>query len=288
MRNLQKTTVDTAPIDGSLAKKPAPKKRTQTNCEDVLSKAATLAGGIMVGVVPLSMICVEPSYQRYLRPKHVNEIQASWDIRKSNFLMVNFRDGKFYAMDGMHRLEAAKNLGVKELNCIIHSNLTVAEEAIIFAEQNDCTLKISVHDKFRARVVGGCLFEKEVMRLCDSYGISTDPVGQSQVGGLSALGTAVKIVQRHDIYWLNLIFRLVERIGWNTARGGYSRTVLLAAERLLISAPEKEAAIEKMISVFGREVSTPKDHIRVANAAFPRAESDTEALANYWKEKVLG
>ncbi len=134
------------------------------------------------------------------------EIQANWDIRKSGFLMVNHRDGKFIAMDGMHRLEVAKNKGVKELNCVIYDGLTVAEEAMIFAEQNDRTLRISVHDKFRARVVGERQFEKQVLNLCNIYSVSTDPKGSNQVGALSALGTAIKIVQRRDLYWLNLIF----------------------------------------------------------------------------------
>ncbi len=55
----------------------------------------------------------------------------------------------------------------------------------------------------------------------------------------------------------------------------------------MTAAADKDDAVNKLAAAFGAEL-TPKDHIRLANAEYPRAETDTEALATFWKAKVFG
>ncbi len=63
-----KRTVNAAPLDGNLAKNPKATKVKVNPVSKVLQDATSLAGGIMVGTVPVELITVEESYQRYLRP----------------------------------------------------------------------------------------------------------------------------------------------------------------------------------------------------------------------------
>jgi len=45
-------------------------------------------------------------YQRPVNPKEVDRLIREWDERLLDPVTVSFRDGKFYVVDGQHRISA--------------------------------------------------------------------------------------------------------------------------------------------------------------------------------------
>lgn len=71
-------------------------------------------------------------YQRPVDEKEVDRLIREWDDRLLDPLVVSFRDGKFYVVDGQHRVAAMRKMnGGKEVMvpCTIYSGLTYEQEA---------------------------------------------------------------------------------------------------------------------------------------------------------------
>jgi hypothetical protein len=71
-------------------------------------------GGRRIAVIALDLCDVDYSYQR-VRTSHVNYLHDNFDINECDPLLVSYRDGKFYIIDGQHRYYAALSKGIK--NC---------------------------------------------------------------------------------------------------------------------------------------------------------------------------
>ncbi len=49
-------------------------------------------------------------YQRPVNPKEVDRLIREWDERLLDPVTVSFRDGKFYVVDGQHRISAMRKM----------------------------------------------------------------------------------------------------------------------------------------------------------------------------------
>ena len=66
-------------------------------------------------------------YQRPVNPKEVDRLIREWDERLIDPVVVSFRDGKFYVVDGQHRIAAMRRMnggrGVM-VTCKVYDGLT--------------------------------------------------------------------------------------------------------------------------------------------------------------------
>lgn len=71
-------------------------------------------------------------YQRPVNPKEVERLIQEWDERLLDPITVSFRDGKFYVVDGQHRISAMREMnggrGIM-VNCKVYNGLTYEQEA---------------------------------------------------------------------------------------------------------------------------------------------------------------
>ena len=71
-------------------------------------------------------------YQRPVNPKEVERLIREWDERLLDPITVSFRDGKFYVVDGQHRISAMREMnggrGIM-VNCKVYNGLTYEQEA---------------------------------------------------------------------------------------------------------------------------------------------------------------
>src|SRR5437764_10583991 len=81
--------------------------------------------------VPVEKIRVSETAQREFRPHRANQFAANFDPDAFGRLIVNFRDGHWWVIDGQHRLAAVKILGWTDIKveCECYEGLTEKEEA---------------------------------------------------------------------------------------------------------------------------------------------------------------
>ena len=86
-----------------------------------------------VETIKISLLTIDPIYQRPLERGRVEGMGAAWDPTIVGILEVSRRaNGVQAVFDGQHRLRAAEIAGVTELLCLVHTGLTVRDEAALF------------------------------------------------------------------------------------------------------------------------------------------------------------
>lgn len=142
--------------------------------------------------VPIADMHVSPLAQREVRPARAAQIAATLDLEQLGAPTVNERDGKFYIIDGQHRVEALRIVGWgdQQIQCWTYLGLTEEEEAEKFLKLND-TLTVDAFSKFRVGVQAGRVAECDVDRIVRACGLrvsrdKTTPGSVSAVGALLA------------------------------------------------------------------------------------------------------
>jgi len=101
-------------------------------------------------------LIVDHNYQRGIQAARVRAIAKDFDFDALGVLIVSYRDGHYYVIDGQHRQAAlmALDLGEWEVTCKVYEGLNDSDEAAIFVEANN-TRKPSASDIFKASLLAG-------------------------------------------------------------------------------------------------------------------------------------
>jgi len=150
--------------------------------------------------VALGQMVTSNKTQRELKPARVNELLANFDLDVFGQPVLNWRSGKFFIIDGQHRVEALKLwLGagweIQKIESRVYQGLSEAEEAEMFDRLNN-VLIVSSFDKFRIRVTAGREAESAIDKIVKSEKllISRDKIP----GAIGAVGTLVRVFTRAD------------------------------------------------------------------------------------------
>jgi hypothetical protein len=104
--------------------------------------------------IPLSKI--EPSiYQRTTNSTQVNNIIKNFDEAKLGIITVSLRDGRYFAVDGQHRLSALRALEYTHALCEVLTGLTIEEEADYFRRQGQDKRALKPFDLLKAGIIAG-------------------------------------------------------------------------------------------------------------------------------------
>lgn len=100
----------------------------------------------------VSELCVDEYQRGDLSMKKVREYAQNfdWDIFETP--LVSFRDGKYWIVDGQHRVETLKLLGIDTVFCKVLTGLSYEEEATKFNKLNTARRILNANDKFHSRV----------------------------------------------------------------------------------------------------------------------------------------
>ena len=232
-------------------------KNTTTYNQMVNANSMVIAGK-KLGLIPTTEMFIDTTYQRTVQSK-VNKISKNWDSNKCAILQVSYRSDvdKYAIIDGQNRWEAAKKAGVTHLLCQIYENLTIKEEAKIFAEQNDNVTRISSADKFKSLLVMDDKVCLQIKELCDEFGISIrktygDSLCKTRKN-LNGLVAAQRIVEQYGINCLRWIFTVIERSGWDLTAKAYtdrSFQVLIAFYKARFDKKSFTADTENLINLY--------------------------------------
>lgn len=113
-------------------------------------------------------------YQRPVNPKEVDRLIREWDECLLDPIIVSFRDGKFYVVDGQHRIVAMRQMnGGKEVmvNCKVYDGLTYKQEADLCYKLDKAKKRLSLSQSTNALAESGADAEiAEVKRIMESCG----------------------------------------------------------------------------------------------------------------------
>lgn len=107
-----------------------------------------------------------------LHVSRAKTIAKNFDPFKAGAILVSYRDGDYWILDGQHRTIGAKIAGHDRIMCNIKEGLTLEEEARFFYTQDDLNRAVSTIDKFEARLIGKEEVALKIKRILDDKGIT--------------------------------------------------------------------------------------------------------------------
>lgn len=97
-------------------------------------------------------------YQRPINSAHVNYLVKHFDASIFGEPVVSFRDGQYFAVDGQHRIQAAKQKNEGRdlfIRCKVITGLTYKQEAELYFQLNQAQKPMKALDTVRAMVESG-------------------------------------------------------------------------------------------------------------------------------------
>ena len=138
----------------------------------------------------VSLAKIEPSdYQRATKSAQVESIIKNFDEAMLGTLTLSKREGKYYIIDGAHRLSALRTLQYTHAVCEVLTNLTHEQEAEYFRTQGVDKRALRPLDLFNAGLIAEdwkCLMIDRILR-DNSFQIGFAHKDFYQIGAIKAL-----------------------------------------------------------------------------------------------------
>lgn len=240
---------------------------------------ATEVGNKVFCFIPVELLKIDhENYQRPLQ-KTFKYLLDNWDDDKCDPITVNYRgDGYFYVINGQHRTEAAKAMGIEQLCCDVFVGLTLPEEAELFVGQYDGSKKPNPIDSYRANVLRGEMIDTLIKEVCDKYGISvTDNKAPKTLGSLTVIRRIVKPSKNADdktkaakenVKIVDWIFSILEDSDWGHHKDTYNADIMQSLWYVNRNTQDSlQTSKNKLVAFFKN--STPKEIKALGNIEYP-------------------
>lgn len=201
-----------------------------------------------------SMLQVEKiqyaDYQRGLKACRIRRYAQNFDYDLLGVPLVSMRDGKYWCVDGMHRLEALKIKGIQEVLCQVLSGLTYEQEAEKFVKLNSDRQGLSANQKFAGRVESGELFAKSIVKKMADYGFSYNKdSGTKSDDVIGCISCVERITKNNGLTHLERVLMIL-RSAWYGDASSLSRAIIQGLSTFLCDTPRAKnevliAALEK-------------------------------------------
>ncbi len=239
--------------------------------------------------LPVKMMSVDPTYQRTMesRVSQRQIVQIVETFRWACFgtvLAVPHEDG-WRIIDGQHRVEAAKRLGIPTVPAIVVPEASVAEQAQIFLSTNLLRSKVNPYALFHARIAAGEQLAVDTKDLLDEAGLWVAPgnvmwkdLKPGQTLALKTIENAVTAADAPSRAAVIAVGRAFEG-----KRGGATAVTLQAAILVARAYPDRVDAIRDWLARKTPEALKtqylPKDGAVMLSQAISRAITSTAPAA---------
>lgn len=122
--------------------------------------------------VELSKLHIDQSYQRDEVKKHKIGREGTFKQGHAQPLVLSYRDGVLYIVDGYQRHSALKAHGILTHAASIYVNLSLKEEADMFYDLNECPAKLGPWFKFNAARKAGRIVALKLAELLTKYNLT--------------------------------------------------------------------------------------------------------------------
>ena len=101
-----------------------------------------------------SALQIDHSYQRNAKNSRVLRLAKRWNWLACGVLTVAMRGGRYYVVDGQHRLMAAlKRSDIESLPCLVFESAEMRDEAVAFRDANKERRPITTFEQWNAELV---------------------------------------------------------------------------------------------------------------------------------------
>lgn len=246
-----------------------------------------------IASVPVSLMKLDESYQREIDKSNIQKLVRDWDNDRCDFLLVSFRDDRFYVVDGQHRYTAADYRGIKALPCIILTELTREQEARIYSRQNENVKKLTIYDVFKANIVNGdtsipeIKIDMEINKVCKKYGIKVCKNNRYlKKNALRSLSATRSIVRIYGVECFEWILSTANKTNWKTCSEITSKQIQDMLKNFWVENKNNlgywQEAVERVMNTY-----TPKQIIGCARSDYANYTMGV-ALNICFKELVNG
>lgn len=97
-------------------------------------------------------------YQRPVKPEYVDSLIRKWDNTLLTPLVVSFRDGNFYVVDGQNRIAAMRKMADDKdviVPCLIYTGLTYEQEAELYYKLDQAKGRLKLSHAVKALLESG-------------------------------------------------------------------------------------------------------------------------------------
>ena len=141
-------------------------------------------------------IHIDPDYQRDAIASKVLEMASGWSWIACGVISVGKRDGKYWAIDGQHRVLAAmKRSDIKDLPCIVFQTKGQRGEARGFFMANNLRKAMKSVDKYRALIVAGDENALYVQGVLNGLGLCVNGAGTLAVNELKCIALVLHLAE---------------------------------------------------------------------------------------------
>lgn len=244
-----------------------PKKLTHDQSNLVLSFKKSLEAEIEkrgdnrnwgIREIPLFIPEVDLDYQRIVKNAEVAKIVNNFNINKVDVKSASIRkvNGKWkvFLMDGAHTLSAllfmqATGYPVDTMTVKLFVGLTQAQEADLFATQNEGHTNIRGYERYKAELCAGHANALAIDKVLKEFGLTTKVNYNSTINrnrNVNAIEELYRIEKTGGEDALRFVFSIIQRLGWGSQEMAYTQRILAGLRSVYKACkdtPEKETAL---------------------------------------------
>lgn len=241
-----------------------PKESDALLAETVI-KNAYHVGNKLIAEVPISLMRIDDSYQRLVQ-NNIKKLMRNWKDEECQALLVSYRDGYFYIMDGQHRFVVANVKNISHLVCEIYTGLSREQEAERFAKQNDNITRLTTYDTFKANLVYKESTDCAIKKVCDKYNVSVEKSNRAK--NLKSVSSARNIVKNDGEKALEWILSIISDANWEDFTQSYGGDMLEALYYTMqMNASDLVKAKKNLVATMCE--TNPIELVGIGNAKYP-------------------
>lgn len=209
-------------------------------------------------------------YNRGISRNHVNAIKGSFREDLVQPVLVSFREGKYYIVNGQHTAQAIYELNGNDPNtpikCHVKTGLTYEQEADLYYNVNTYTQPLSTLDLTIGRIEAN---DAEAIRFRDVIESCGYVIGTNTNSSINAISLAWKLFRKDDGEHLTRVLSLTHAC-WPNNKSGVDRRIIEGIS-LFLQYHGDEYKTEQFVKRLSAE--DPKDLVRRANSYYAQMDS---------------
>lgn len=189
--------------------------------------------------LPVGKLVIDPSYQRSIESRRsqllIARIASEFRWAAFQAILATPAQDVWKVLDGQHRIEACRRIGIAHVPAVVVKADTAAEQAGYFVRANSDRVAMNAFALFHARVAAGDEAAVDVSRACGFAGVTIprSPTAAEHLkpGETMALGSINQAVGKLGVHGAAAILRAIMR-AW-PGDPGWIRASLVRAMVLL-------------------------------------------------------
>ncbi len=213
---------------------------------------------VRILTVPTEELIVDSYQRKNIRMQKVLRIANQFDAGVLGIVKVSKRGGRYYIIDGQHRVTACKMLGIPTMKVEILEGLTVEEEAEKFLKINGANgevTRLSAFDVFNAKVVAKQPTAVSVKNIIEGHGFS---IG---FGNVMSVKKLMRLHDKHGALIFDRAFRVIKN-AWGGDKTALS-TYIMSGVIEFIATYEGIPAYSDVSLAKQLSKATPKELIKL-------------------------